>query len=65
MAGKTCPKCGEQTLWQKGRSLKCSRCNYEIHTPTNNGMGGKGKRCPVCGRYTWFEGVCNSCGTRE
>ncbi|MBP3610991.1 MAG: hypothetical protein J6J42_11735 [Lachnospiraceae bacterium] len=65
MAGKICPKCGEQTLWNKGNKLVCSRCEYTIIIPPNQGMGGKGKKCPVCGKYTWFNGRCNNCGSHE
>lgn len=67
MAGRICPKCNRQTLWNKGSKLECSNpeCGYKIYIPPNSGMGGKGKRCPVCGRYTWFQGKCNACGAHE
>ena len=65
MAGKMCPKCGKQTLWDKGAKLECSSCGYKVMVPSNGGMGGKGQKCPVCGKYTWFRGKCNSCGAKE
>lgn len=65
MAGKMCPKCGRQTLWDKGNKFECSKCGYTIIIPVNNGMGGKGKKCPVCGKFTWFDGKCRSCGAHE
>ena len=67
MAGKMCPKCGRQTLWNKGARLECSNpgCGYKIFIPANQGMGGKGKKCPVCGKFTWFRGKCTSCGSHE
>lgn len=67
MAGKMCPKCGRQTFWNKGGRLECSNpeCGYKIFIPANQGMGGKGKKCPVCGKFTWFQGKCTSCGAHE
>ena len=43
MAGKMCPKCGKQTLWDKGAKLECSSCGYKVMVPSNGGMGGKVK----------------------
>lgn len=65
MAGKKCPKCGELTFWTKGNKMECSKCGHTITIPSNGGMGGRGQRCPVCGKYTWFNGKCNSCGAHE
>ena len=67
MAGKMCPKCGRQTLWNKGGRLECSNpeCGYKVFIPANQGMGGKGKKCPVCGKFPWFQGKCTSCGSHE
>lgn len=67
MPGKMCPKCHRLTLWDKGARLECSTpgCGYKIIIPSNGGMGGKGQKCPVCGKYTWFRGKCNSCGAKE
>lgn len=38
---------------------------FRVMVPSNGGMGGKGQKCPVCGKYTWFRGKCNSCGAKE
>ena len=69
MAGRQCPKCGNLTMWQKGNELRCSRdeCGYKLHIPSNLGKGGKGQRCPLCNRYTFFNGRCHnkSCGVHE
>ena len=67
MAGKVCPKCKQRTLWTNGARLECSNpeCGYKITVPSNEGKGGKGTKCPVCGKYTWFKGRCNSCGAHE
>ena len=64
MAGKICPKCEQKTLWNHGNKLKCSKCDYTIIIPPNQGKGGKGQKCPVCGKYTWFDKQCNSCGAK-
>lgn len=43
MTGKICPKCGKQTLWDKGANLECSACGYkEVTVSSNDGMGGNG-----------------------
>lgn len=65
MAGKICPKCGRQTFWNKGAKMECSNCGYVVIIPPNGGMGGKGQKCPVCGKFTWFNGKCNSCGAHD
>lgn len=65
MAGKMCPKCSNQTLWNEGSKLRCSKCNYTVLIPVNDGKGGKGTKCPACGKFTWFNGCCNNCGARE
>ena len=65
MAGKMCPKCNELTLWTRGNELICSRCGYTVKIPPLQGKGGKGRKCPVCGKFTWFDGKCNSCGAYE
>ena len=65
MSGKSCPKCGALTLWSQGNKLVCSKCGYSVHIPSNQGKGGKGAKCPACGRYTWFDGRCNSCGAHD
>lgn len=65
MAGKMCPKCNRQTLWTKGFDLVCSNCGYKVIVPPLGGMGGKGQKCPACGKYTWFKGKCTSCGAHD
>lgn len=65
MAGKICPSCGEQTLWNKGSRLECSKCGYRMNIPANQGMGGKGRKCPNCGKNTLFNGRCSNCGAKE
>ncbi len=65
MAGAICPKCGEMTLWQKPFGKECSRCGYRVYRSINSGKGGKGSRCPLCGKYTFFDGRCSSCGAHE
>ena len=62
MAGKMCMKCGKQTLWNKGNKLVCSNCDFTVNLPSNDGKGGKGQKCPSCGKFTWFNNRCNSCG---
>lgn len=58
MPGSKCPECGKNTLY----GLTCRNCGYKVS------MGpGKGKECPMCGRYTLkknFLGkwICNNCG---
>lgn len=65
MAGTNCPKCQKNTFFTHGNKMNCSNCGYSITKPSNNGMGGKGKKCPACGKYTWFNDHCNSCGAHE
>lgn len=62
-----CPNCKKQTLFRKGFKLVCSNpnCRYTITVPVNDGKGGKGNKCPVCGRFTWFNGRCSSCGAHD
>ena len=62
MGGK-CPNCGKLTYFTTNTGGKCTQCNYQGTTPPNGGMGGKGQRCPHCGKYQVFNGKCRNCGT--
>ena len=64
MPGKRCAKCGNATVFTRGNKAVCSSCGAEYTLPSNSGRGGKGQRCPFCGRYTWFDGRCNACGAK-
>lgn len=67
--GRKCPQCKKNTLWETATGLKCSNpeCSYQLITPANGGMGGKGKRCPACGKYQMFNGKCRNpeCGAKK
>lgn len=63
--GKVCPKCGRRTLFEHGSYLECTKCGYKMIIPTPGGKGGKGQKCPNCGKFTFFGGKCRSCGARE
>lgn len=45
MAGRVCPKCHRQTLWDKGARFECSNpeCGYKVIVPSNGGKEGKVK----------------------
>ena len=60
MAGKLCPNCGNQTLFATSTGRKCTKCSYEIVVPTNGGKGGKGRKCPICGKYTLHGSKCTN-----
>lgn len=64
MAGKMCPGCSEFTFFETPTGRLCSKCGYEMKIPVNNGKGGKGQKCSNCGRYTVFDGTCNSCNAK-
>jgi len=64
MAGKMCPKCGEQTFFQTPTGRECSKCNYTMTLPANDGKGGQGKRCSNCGENKVFNGNCRGCGAK-
>lgn len=61
MAGKVCPNCGNATFFLTPRGRKCSKCNYVMTLPANDGKGGRGQRCSNCGRLTVFNGKCRNC----
>lgn len=65
MAGKICPKCGKPTLFETPTGRKCSQRQYEVYSPPNGGKGGQGRKCPICGRQTMFNGKCTNCGAKE
>jgi len=64
MAGKTCPKCGEQTFFLTPTGRECSRCKHVMTLPANDGKGGQGKRCSNCNENKVFNGVCRGCGAK-
>lgn len=64
MAGRKCPRCNQLTFFVNGRNGECKSCGYEMQVPANEGKGGKGKRCPNCGKYTVFNDACSNCGAR-
>ena len=64
MAGKLCPKCGQQTFFITNTGRKCSKCAYEMILPANNGKGGKGTKCANCGELKVFNGGCRGCGAK-
>lgn len=66
MSGKKCPKCHRLTLWDRGQTLECSNpeCRYKIVIPIDRRREEKGQKCPVCGKYTWVNGECSSCGAK-
>jgi hypothetical protein len=65
MAGKTCPNCFKQTFFATPTGRKCSKCDYEMKVPANDGKGGRGMKCSNCGKLTVFEDMveikCRSC----
>lgn len=67
MAGALCPNCGKRTFFTIANGKSCTKCGYTVVVPVNGGIGGRGKQCPICKRYTFFEGVCTNpaCKARE
>ena len=61
--GIKCPNCGRATLHQEGNNgLKCTQCDYEaLRSDPNGPKPGKGQYCPMCKRWTVYNGVCNRC----
>ena len=66
MAGMQCPKCKKLTVFNTPTGKRCSNpeCNYEVIAVPNNGKGGKGKKCLICGKSTVFNNICTNCGAR-
>ncbi len=64
MAGKLCPQCKKNTFFETPKGGKCNKCGYTAKSPPNEGRGGKGKRCPICGNFTVFNGKCTVDGTK-
>lgn len=70
MAGKQCPACKEMTFFKTPTGRECSKCGLVAKVPANNGRGGKGDKCSICGQLTVFESdhnkgikTCRTCGT--
>ena len=64
MAGKMCPKCGQYTFFTQPFGRECTKCGYQMVLPVNDGKGGKGQRCPNCGKQTVFNAKCRNCGAQ-
>lgn len=64
MAGAMCPNCGKFTFFQTPTGRKCTVCHYEMVLPANDGVGGRGKYCPGCKKYTVFKNRCRNCGAK-
>ena len=64
MAGKVCPQCGRPTFFKTGLRGKCTKCNFSMTIPPNEGKWGKGQKCLNCGRMTVFNGNCSNCGAQ-
>ena len=64
MAGKTCPSCKEQTLYEDPTGQHCTKCQFRMTLQVQNGTGGPGRKCtnPKCNRMTVHNGRCTSCG---
>ena len=62
MAGKMCPGCERQTFFKTPTGRKCSKCEYEMKVPANNGKGGLGSLCSYCGEQKVFNNTCRNCG---
>ncbi|MEG1338898.1 MAG: hypothetical protein ACRDA0_00325 [Cetobacterium sp.] len=63
MAGATCPKCGNKTLFNDNRGKSCTRCDFFVEIPVAKG---RGRRCVICGKYQVGEnGVCRDCGAKH
>lgn len=64
MAGKMCPKCGQQTFFARPNGRECTKCGYKMIVPANDGKGGRGQRCSNCGKLTVFNRQCHNCGAK-
>ncbi len=62
MAGKMCPNCGKMTFHKTPKGRKCSRCDFEMIVPPNEGKGGHGSQCSNCGEYKVRNNKCGGCG---
>jgi len=62
MAGKMCPSCGKATFFETPTGRECSKCGATMKIPTNEGKGGKGKKCSNCGKSTVSNDRCSKCG---
>lgn len=57
-----CPKCGKMTFFETPTGRRCSKCEYTMTLPVNEGKGGRGYKCSNCGKYTVFNNKCSNCG---
>ena len=64
MAGKLCPRCGQFTFFETTYGRKCSKCDYTMTVPANDGKGGRGQKCSNCGKLTVFNSKCRTCGAQ-
>ena len=65
MAGKMCPKCGQQTFFPRPTGRECTKCGYKMVVPANEkGTGGRGTRCSNCNKLTVFNKTCRNCGAK-
>ncbi len=64
MAGKMCPSCGNYTFFLSPEGRTCTRCGFRMVLPVNSGRGGKGQKCPNCGKQTVFNKKCRNCGAQ-
>lgn len=64
MAGMACPNCGQFTFFKTVTGRRCTKCDYQMILPVNNGKGGKGYKCANCGKFTVFNNKCTNpdCG---
>lgn len=65
MAGKKCPNCGKWTMFETSTGRECSKCGFAVTAPINNGKGGKGYQCPICGNFTFLGKKCSTCGAKS
>ena len=65
MAGKMCPKCGQQTFFSRPTGRECTKCGHKMVVPaTPKGTGGRGQRCSNCNKLTVFNNTCRNCGAK-
>lgn len=43
---------------------KCTKCGLVVKMPPNDGKGGKGQKCPICGKQMVFKNACQNCGAK-
>lgn len=68
MPGSQCPNCGKATFFVNEKGGLCNNCGYKMKDHPNGGKGGKGKKCPICKKFTLFGDKetqrfkCTNCG---